>query len=122
MGNYSLEIAEPPASAGQGRDVASRGEGAWTPWGSGLSVSRSIPRAPATPIRISEKYHVSSEVEHKVVFSSQKKNELELFREPFRLASNLFQVNVYTPSRLMGHDRAEKSITWMGFIKSALWT
>ena len=28
MGNYSSEIAEPPASAGQSRDVASRGEGA----------------------------------------------------------------------------------------------
>ena len=79
------------------------------------------PRTPATPIRISEKYQLSSGVEHKVVFPLQKKNELEIFREPFRLASNLFQVNFYTPSSLMGNDRAEKCITWMWFIKSALW-
>lgn len=60
------------------------------------------------PVCISEKYHLSSGPEHKVIFSLEKKNELETFRKPCCLRFIPSKLSHFLNSRWMDKNRAEK--------------
>lgn len=79
--NGSLEIAEPRASARVEMQPLMEKVHEFLR-GLGLASQHCVPRAPAMPVCISEKHHLSSGPEHKVIFPLEKKNELETPRKP----------------------------------------